>query len=208
MPDVAALYGLVGVVGGAAVGAWAAIYGPLRLHREQAEQKTMDQQAQQEQDQIARLLRVRTTGRAWLDALERTVQELEAHKLVDLDRFDDMISKLSGDATEASHSLAYNSLWVESDTTPPSGIPILPEAFDNAAVDDSTRAARSQLIGRLRDATRIVRTDILQESLPERNSVQSQRYSALNDVRAARAQLNAVLLEQIEQINKKRAQRV
>ena len=48
---------------GAAIGTWAAIYGPLRLHRKQAEQKTMDQQAQQAQEEIARLLRIRTTGR-------------------------------------------------------------------------------------------------------------------------------------------------
>ena len=168
----------------------------------------MDQQAQQAQEEIARLLRIRTTGRAWLDALEQTVQELEAHRPIDLDRFDDRIGKLRAEATEASHSLAYNSLWFESDTTPPYGIPILPEHVDNASIGDSATIARSQLIGRLRNATEIVRANILQQSQPQRNSAQSQTYAALNNVRDARAQLNAKLLEKIEQINQRHAQRL
>ena len=202
MTDVAAVYGLIGVVGGAAIGALAAIYGPLRLHRKQTEQKTLDQQAEQAQEDIARLLKMRTTGRAWLDALERTVQELHAQRPVDLGRFDEMIIKLSADATEASHSLAYNSLWLESDDTGAHGIPIPPEHLDDATV------ARSHLIGHLRNATRIIRADILQQSQRQRNSAESKAYYALNDVRAARAQLNAALLEKIEQINQRRAQRL
>lgn len=182
MPDAAALYGLVGVVGGAAIGAWAAIYGPLRLHQKQAEQKAIDRLVGNAQEETARWLTLRTTGRAWLDALERTVQELEAQRPIDLDHFDEMIAKLSIDNTEVSYALE--------------------------AIYGSATADLSQLIDRLRDATRIVRADILQQSQPQSNSALSQSYSALNDVKAARAQLNAVLLEKIEQINQRRAQRL
>lgn len=202
MADIGALYGLLGAVGGAAVAGLATVYGPLRLHRRQAQQKASEEQARQSGIEITRLLKIRTTGRAWIDALERFVQDLQAHHPVDIDRFDEIMIQVSREATEAGHALAHSGLWLESQDTPPHGIPLVP-APDVARPDDadgSAFIALSQLLGRLREATREVRADVLQ--CPQSESpVRSEVLEALERVRAARAQLNAALLDQIGQIN-------
>ncbi|MFD4630939.1 hypothetical protein ACFVYR_08915 [Streptomyces sp. NPDC058284] len=203
MTDTGALYGLLGAVGGAAVAGLAAVYGPLRLHRRQVEQKASEEQASQSEIEIARLLKMRTTGRAWIDALERFVQDLQAHHPVGVDRFDEIMLQASREATEAGHALAHSGLWLESQDTPPHGTPLVP-ALGGARPDDadgSALIALSQLLGRLREATREVRADVLQRPLPREGPVRSEVLEALERVRAARAQLNAALLDQIGQIN-------
>ncbi|MFC9627688.1 hypothetical protein ACFTXM_49835 [Streptomyces sp. NPDC056930] len=202
MADTGALYGLLGAVGGAAVASLATVYGPLRLHRRQAEQKASEEQARQSEIEIARLLKMRTTGRAWIDALERFVQDLQAHHPVDIDRFDEITVQVSREATEAGHMLAHSGLWLESQDTLPDGIPLVP-APGGARPDDadgSAFIARSQLLGRLREATWEVRAAVLQSPQWE-GPVRSEVLEALERVRAARAQLNAALLDQIGQIN-------
>ncbi|MFF8029015.1 hypothetical protein ACFZDJ_49755 [Streptomyces sp. NPDC007896] len=202
MADIGALYGLLGAVGGAAVASLATVYGPLRLHRRQAEQKASEEQARQSGIEIARLLKMRTTGRAWIDALERFVQDLQAHHPVDVDRFDEIMVQVSREATEAGHALAHSGLWLESQDTPPHGIPLVPApggARPDSA-DGTAFIALSQLLGRLREATREVRGDVLQGPRWE-SPVRSEVLEALERVRAARAQLNAALLDQIGQIN-------
>ncbi|MFF7656146.1 hypothetical protein ACFZCY_41035 [Streptomyces sp. NPDC007983] len=203
MTDTGALYGLLGALGGAAVAGLAAVYGPLRLHRRQAEQKAKEEKARQSEIETARLLKMRTTGRAWIDALERVVQDLQAHHSVEVDRFDEIMVQLSREATEAGHALAHNGLWLESQDTPPHGIPLVP-APGGARLNDgggSGFIALSQLLGRLREATREVRADVLRRPLQRESPVRSEVLEALEQVRAARAQLNAVLLDQIDQIN-------
>lgn len=192
MTDTGALYGLLGALGGAAVAGLAAVYGPLRLYRRQAEQKAKEEKARQSETETARLLKMRTTGRAWIDALERVVQDLQAHHSVEVDRFDEIMVQLSREATEAGHALAHNGLWLESQDTPPHGIPL---------GGGSAFIALSQLLGRLREATREVRADVLRRPLQRESPVRSEVLEALEQVRAARAQLNAALLDQVDQIN-------
>jgi hypothetical protein len=203
MTDTGALYGLLGALGGAAVASLAAVYGPLRLHRRQAEQKASEEQARQSEVETARLLKMRTTGRAWIDALERFVQDLQAHHPVDVDRFDEIMVQVSREATEAGHALAHSGLWLESQDTPPHGIPLVPAPGGSRPddADGSAFIARSQLLGRLREATREVRADVLQRPLQRESPVRSEVMEALERVRAARAQLNAALLDQIGQIH-------
>ncbi|WP_143060192.1 hypothetical protein [Streptomyces sp. TLI_105] len=122
MTDTDALYGLVGALGGAAVASLAAVWGPLRLHRRQAQQKQSEEQARQADLEISRLLRMRTAGRVWLDALERTVQDLEERRAVDAERFDEVIEERSRETTEAGHALARAGFWLQSRDTPPHGI--------------------------------------------------------------------------------------
>lgn len=68
-------------------------------------------------------------------------------------------------------------------------------------------AALSQLLGRLREATREVRAEVLRSPARQEVPVRRELLEALERVRAARAQLNAVLLEQIDHINGGRARR-
>ncbi|MFE7528368.1 hypothetical protein ACFU7Y_22000 [Kitasatospora sp. NPDC057542] len=191
MADNSALYGLLGALGGASAAGLAAVYGPLRLHRRQAEQKASEEQTRQSETEIARLLKMRTTGRAWIDALERFVQDLQTHHPVDVNRFDEITAHVRQEATEAGHALAHNGLWLGSEDTHPRGIPRL----------DTADGSFSQLLGRLREATWEVRADVLRCSSDRESTVRSEVLEALEYVRAARAQLNAALLDQIDQIN-------
>ncbi|WP_406278640.1 hypothetical protein OHT93_37600 [Streptomyces sp. NBC_00191] len=176
MTDTGALYGLLGAVGGATVASLAAVYGPLRLHRRQAEQKASEEQGRQSEIETARLLKMRTTGRAWIDALERFVQDLQAHRPVDIDRFDEIMVQVSREATEAGHALAHSGLWLESQDTPPHGIPLVPASGGSRPddADGSAFTALSQLLGRLREATREVRADVLQRPLQRESPVRSE----------------------------------
>jgi len=203
MTDNGALYGLLGALGGASVAGLAAVYGPLRLHRRQAEQKASEEQDRQSETEITRLLKMRTTGRVWIDALERFVQDLQSHHPVDINRFDEITARISREATEAGHALAHNGLWLESQDTPPYGISLVlaPEGSRPDDADGSAFSALSQLLGRLREATREVRADVLRRSSHRESPVRSEVQEALERVKAARAQLNAALLDQIDQIN-------
>ncbi|MEV7189980.1 hypothetical protein [Kitasatospora sp. NPDC093102] len=191
MADNSALYGLLGALGGASAAGLAAVYGPLRLHRRQAEQKASEEQARQSETEIARLLKMRTTGRAWIDALERFVQDLQTQHPVDVNRFDEITDHVIREATEAGHALAHNGLWLGSQDTPPHGTP-RPDTADGSF---------SELLGHLREATREVRADVLRCSSHRESTARSEVLEALERVRAARAQLNAALLDQIDQIN-------
>lgn len=210
MADTEAIYGLLGALGGAAIASLAAIYGPTRLHRRQAQQRTSEEQTRRKEAETARLLKVRTTGRAWVDALERTVQDLEAHRPVDVDRFDEAMGRVGAEATEAGHALAHSGLWLESQDTPPHGTPltgVAPGGPGPGGVEGSTSAALSPLLGRLREATREVRSELLRSPVQPGAPLRREVLEALERVRAARAQLNAVLLEQIDHVNGGRTRR-
>ncbi|MFF7264160.1 hypothetical protein ACFZCL_28360 [Streptomyces sp. NPDC008159] len=208
MSDNGALYGLLGALGGAGIAGLATVFGPALLHRRQAEQRTSEERTLRREAEITRLLKMRTTGRAWVDALERTVQDLEAHRPVDIDRFDENVDRVSAEANEAGHALAHSGLWLSSQDTPPHGVPLVqapPGGPGPDSANGSASAALSQLLGRLREATRTVRAEVLRGPAPQGVPVAREVVEALQRVRAARAQLNAVLLEQIDHINGGRA---
>ncbi|WP_431775350.1 hypothetical protein [Streptomyces cucumeris] len=210
MNDNGALYGLLGALGGAGIAGLATVYAPTLLHRRQAEQRTSEEQTRRRETEITRLLKMRTTGRAWVDALERTVQDLEAHRPVDVDRFDEKIDRVTAEATEAGHALAHSGLWLESQDTPPHGIPVVQAPPGRSEADNangSASAALSQLLGQLREATHEVRAEVLRSPARHEVPVRREILEALERVRAARAQLNAVLLEQIDHINGGRTRR-
>ncbi|MGG7569400.1 hypothetical protein [Streptomyces sirii] len=203
MADTSAMYGLLGALGGAGVTGIAAIYGPLRLQRHQAGLKAAEEQVRQREKEIARLLKMRTMGRVWIDALERIVQDLQAHRPLEVDRFDEITSQAVLEAYKAGHDLVHDGIWLESTSTPPRGIPAL--ATSSVGADGSTEVAASQILGRLRVATEALRADVLRRSMGEEIPVRDETLEALELARAARAQLNATILEQIELINGDRA---
>ncbi|MGW1673123.1 hypothetical protein [Streptomyces sp. NPDC002324] len=211
MTDTGAVYGLLGALGGAGIAGLAAIYGPTLLHRRQAEQRMGEERTRRREAETTRLLKVRTTGRAWIDVLERTVQDLQApHRPVDVDRFDEVVDRVAAEATEAGHALAHSGLWLQSQDTPPHGIPSVwatPGGPGPGDGDSSASAALSQLLGRLREATREVRSELLRSAVQPRGPLRHEVLEALERVRAARAQLNAVLLEEIAHLDEGRMRR-
>jgi hypothetical protein len=158
------------------------------------------EEARRKEEQVARFLRLRSTGREWLDALERCVQDLQAGRRIDIDKFDDMVVRLTRDATEAGHALAHAGVWLESDSTDPDGLPLGPDWPERPDLD-LTADARSQLLGRLREATREIRAVVLEYSGQQEPHVTSDVLAALDRVKWARAGLNAAILEQIEHLN-------
>ncbi|MEU8569550.1 hypothetical protein AB0C51_14500 [Streptomyces pathocidini] len=209
MADNSALYGLLGALGGAAITSLAAFYGPLRLHRRQARQRQDEERAQLKEAELDRLLRMRSTGRGWLDALERTVQDLEAGRAPDVDRFDESVQVLSREGTVAAYSLAHDGIWLASVPPPARRAPSEsgpPEASEPPGA--LAAEARSYLLDCLRSATREVRTDVLHCSLRQESSVRPEVLAALDRVREARQRLNAALLDRIEEVNGEPAQQM
>ncbi|MBO8185273.1 hypothetical protein [Streptomyces spirodelae] len=155
MADTAALYGLIGAVGGAVVGAGGAVFGPLLLHRRQAaeRQETLLQQeewerAQQrreedlqrrqqqfefrmaEEDRRAaaereraaeirarqlavteRLMRMRSTTRAWHLLLLDTFGELRRGRSVDAEAFSEAWHAARDAVNEAFDEALHDGLW-------------------------------------------------------------------------------------------------
>ncbi|MFE5841530.1 hypothetical protein ACFQ7N_07760 [Streptomyces niveus] len=201
MADSSVWFGVLGALGGAGVAGLAAVYGPLRLHRRQVKQKDAEKLALWREGETARLLLVRVTGRAWIDALERTVQDLEAGRPMDLERYDDVIAQVSTEAHKAGISLAFRGAWVDSMDTMPQSVPIPPNAEER---DIQAAEARARLLAGLREATRVVRAEILRRTVrpPEarENEVGQEVTDAMDRSRAARATLNDVLSDEISHV--------
>ncbi|MFH9426311.1 hypothetical protein [Streptomyces sp. NPDC017529] len=83
-----ALYGLIGALGGAALGAAGAYWGPLRQQREVALQAAAERMYAERHEKIERLIAVRSSLRAWNALLNRTFLEMQIPgRSVDLDQF-------------------------------------------------------------------------------------------------------------------------
>ncbi|WP_329391192.1 hypothetical protein [Streptomyces sp. NBC_01716] len=201
MADSSVWFGVLGALGGAGVAGLAAVYGPLRLHRRQVEQKDAEKLALWREGETARLLLVRVTGRAWIDALERTVQDLEAGRPMDLERYDDVIAQVSTEAHKAGISLAFSGAWVDSMETLSQSVPIPPGVAEG---DIQAAEARARLLAALREATRVVRAEILRRTVrppeAEENEVSQEVADAMERSRVARATLNDVLSDEISHV--------
>ena len=119
-----AVIGLVGVLGGVAIGAIAAIYGPSRLHKRQSEEKLTEDAASKIASEIERLVAFRATGSAWLDALERVAGDVDAGRAIDLDTFDALIEPLSGEAAQWAYRMIFDNRWVASQPVGPIAAPL------------------------------------------------------------------------------------
>ncbi|MGA4846541.1 hypothetical protein ACOBQB_09825 [Streptomyces sp. G5(2025)] len=83
-----ALHGLIGALGGAALGAMGAYLGPLRQQREAALQAAVARMYAERHEKIQRLVEVRSALREWNILLNRTFNELQdSRRNVDMDRF-------------------------------------------------------------------------------------------------------------------------
>lgn len=201
MVDSSVWFGVLGALGGAGVAGLAAVYGPLRLHRRQVEQKDAEKLALWREGETARLLLVRVTGRAWIDALERTVQDLEAGRPMDLERYDEVIVQVGSEAHKAGISVAFGGNWVDSIDTWPRSVPIPLGAQER---DIQAAEARARFLAALREASRVVRAEVLRRTVrqpePQENVVSQEVVDAMDRSRAARATLNDVLSDEINQV--------
>ncbi|KAB7832518.1 hypothetical protein, partial [Streptomyces mobaraensis] len=149
MADSEALYGLLGAVGGALVAGVASVYGPLRVHRRQSQQRAEEERAGRLDAQVNRLI-TPPASRAWLDVLERTQQDLQIGQPLNIAEFDRSINEITQQTNAAGHALGQDGLWLASNDTPPHGVNLW---GSSRTPDDGVWDAYSQLLGRLRQAT-------------------------------------------------------
>ncbi|MDH6219713.1 hypothetical protein [Streptomyces pseudovenezuelae] len=170
----------------------AAYFGPLRLHQRQAavQQQQIEQNARGVQEarrdeQIARLLLVRATSRAWMDAMDRTVQDLQGGRYPDVDQFDELYNQLGEEAAAAHYALARSGIYVSTRPTAANRAP----RYSGAALT------------LLREVTREVRGDVLRCSTEHQGTVSAEVLDLLNRIGKAREGLNAALAAHLERLN-------
>ena len=110
----APIIGLIATLGGAIVGAIAAIYGPSLLHKRQAEEKTQENKALKNDAAIIRLVALRVAGKAWLNALRRVADDLSAGRIMNLDAFDAEMNPLGEELDRSTYGLMVDNTWVSS----------------------------------------------------------------------------------------------
>lgn len=196
MADIGALYGAIGALVGAGLTALGGVYGPLRLHRRQALEQESEKLALWREAETARLLLIRVTSRAWLDALGRAVQELEACRPTDLERFDEETVRLGKEAYEAGIDLRDVSFELPRElSAPPRG---------TGEADILAAGARSRLLGHLRESNRLIRAEILRHSASEgalTHTVDPDVRAVLERTREARAAVNSLLRARHGELN-------
>lgn len=204
-----ALIGLGGVLGAAIVVAGAAIFGPSLLHRSQRRSKHADDAASKREAAISRLVKFRTTGRAWFDALERFAEDFDAGRAVDLDGFDALVGPLRDGTVQSVYEMAFDDAWVPSmpmrtigEVVPPTIGEIALPTSDNEILDTNAHRAKSDVLDCLRRATKLLRADVRDAQVVEKQGVSDSTWKAIDQARRARAELNTSLLAQIEKITR------
>ncbi|MEU0194663.1 hypothetical protein ABZ250_33160 [Streptomyces afghaniensis] len=178
MTDASTVVPLVSGLGGAVIGAAAAIYVPMRQRRHQSRDDERSFRERLIREEISALTRLRTTGRAWLDVLLRARQSLRAGLEVELNRFDDEVARTSLRAAAA----AYQH----------------PGPVREA--DQEVESLSTQIFNELQDLSWKLRAQIVEgpragEGIPEFSA----QFDRINELRAA---LNVKLLERIEQLSR------
>ncbi|MFB7091175.1 hypothetical protein [Streptomyces sp. NPDC056296] len=98
------LYGLIGAVGGALVA------GVLAYVTQRRGQRHAARLAKAEEATV-RIVRIRTTVRAWYEFLDHTAQDLRLERPVDALAFGETASRLASEVQEALDSLARDGIW-------------------------------------------------------------------------------------------------
>lgn len=220
----------MGAIGGAVVTAAATVYASLSVHRRQVKQRRAEEarQAQEHEavrqrevdlrqrerhlrrrmEEIDRLVSMRTMGRAWLDALERATQNLALNRSVRVGSFDSEVRFSSQGLAAAAYAAARDGAWVCTSSAPDPaadddpGAP-LPDGgrWSGGRATSQTGAELGLVLDRLREATRLVRGEILRRETQSCESLDPLIATSLAAVREARAQLNARLLEEVRRLN-------
>ncbi|MFJ8596181.1 hypothetical protein [Streptomyces sp. NPDC093598] len=176
MPDTSNVVPLITGLGGAVIGAAAAVYVPMRQRRHQSRDEERSSRERLTREEISGLTRLRTTGRAWFDVLLRADQSLRAGLDIELDRFDDEITRTSLGAASAAYQQPR------------------PQGEAHQEVDSLS----ARIFDELQDLSWKLRAQIVRgtaEDVPDF----SEQIDRIKDLRAA---LNMKLLERIEQLSR------
>ncbi|MFE2738644.1 hypothetical protein [Streptomyces sp. NPDC059349] len=103
MADATAVFSMISGLGEAALGALAGVYGPVLLERRQ-------HSTQQSGDAHTTVATARQAGHAWLRAVHRAVQDLQAGRAVDIADFDQVTEATMKTVTAAVTELARPSV--------------------------------------------------------------------------------------------------
>jgi hypothetical protein len=193
----APIIGLIATLGGAIVGAIAAIYGPSLLHKRQAEEKTQENKALKNDAAIIRLVALRVAGKAWLNALRRVADDLSAGRIMNLDAFDAEMNPLGEELDRSTYGLMVDNTWVSS------AEPVFfPNRKPQLLGDETTGTAYTAVLTYLHAANTSLRRDLRDADSKEKEpgGISKETLKALDDAERARAHLNTQLLAQIEKI--------
>ncbi|MFD8305189.1 hypothetical protein ACFV29_23035 [Streptomyces sp. NPDC059690] len=174
MTDASTVVPLVTGLGGAVIGAAAAIYVPMHQRRHQSRDQARSLRERLIREEISTLTRLRITGRAWLDALLRAHQSLQAGQEVELARYDDEIAKTSAKTAMA----AYQRMSLQEP-------------------DREVEALSSQIFDELQDLSWRLREQVVRG--PGADHSPPDFSEQLDRIKELRAELNTKLLERIEQ---------
>lgn len=190
MPDTSALISLVSGLGGAAIGAAAAIYAPMRQFRRERKEKEEARLELIARDEIMRLTSLRYAGRAWFDVLLRAKQNLQAGTDVDIDRFDAELKEAGGNAAEVGYRQPF---WPD-----PTVERLAQAIFDELQTLSS--AIRDLILGQMVSLTPEERLRAISDGTrPEIASSLDERVERIQELRSM---LNAKLLERIEELSR------
>ncbi|MGP8296481.1 hypothetical protein ACTPOK_00590 [Streptomyces inhibens] len=176
----------MGAIGGALIGAAAAVFGPLLVQRGSSRQEKESETRRRAGEEVERIIQIRTTGRAWRDTLERAVQDLAAGRPVDIDRFDETITALEREAAAAAYAVAVDGVWV--------GLGPASQGYSPGAVLELLAAGTGHVLAE------VMRLQNAEVSADARREACAELANAVASAKAARAQLNARSVERIESI--------
>ncbi|MFI5966956.1 hypothetical protein ACIA8J_32965 [Streptomyces asoensis] len=177
---------LIGALGGAFIGALAAIVGPMLVHRRGSQQQQSQDTRSDNREEIGRIISIRTTTRTWALTLERYALDVRRGNPNDLESFDQAMEVARSAAASALDHALYDGL-VDWDLF--SGEP-------DARTFLSERG-RSRVYGAFVDATAAVRKAIV--SAPEAPQSAIQEIDrALAVVERERGKLAEHLLSRVE----------
>ncbi|MFC9616638.1 hypothetical protein [Streptomyces sp. NPDC056938] len=218
-----ALYGLLGALGGALITGAAAYWGPLQMQRrafaaererdetarreaeaarreEQLRAASAEQASQfqaQREAETTRIIKMRTTTRAWSDFLARSIQDLGLGRPVDVERFDEQALATRNDAHSALDHALHDGIWIwqSSYGWPPQqhGAPLqhwVPPAHSPEQLRVRTALAR---------VTELTREAVIKGEQLDTEGVAALR-NALDKADEARGALNAALFNRLEEV--------
>ncbi|WP_413809697.1 hypothetical protein [Streptomyces sp. OE57] len=136
MADTAAFYGLVGALGGALLGAGAAVTAPLLQNRN----ATRDRNRAEAEDEINRLIRVRSSARAVVKLQREAVAALADDHRVEVSEFTSAMSSALDDLQDAADSVLLDG-WL----IPISDGSLMGRRFRRPRVPEPRRLFRDEL---------------------------------------------------------------
>ncbi|TDU73539.1 hypothetical protein [Streptomyces sp. KS 21] len=191
-----AVYGLLGALGGALITGAGAYWGPVHLQRHTLTAQREQAEASRREAETTRIILMRTTTRVWRDLLERTIQDLELGRQVDIEAFDDATFVARSGAQSALDHALHDGIWIrQSGYGYPSGSPL-----DGSPQQQASRSEeQSHVLQTLERVTALTRAAVI-VSEPLGTGGRSVLRSALDGADKARGALSSALLNRLEQV--------